>query len=86
MAYLSGGIGSLLSIYIYRLFFGIDIDECQMDLDNCAEVCVNTYGTYHCACNIGYTLNADGITCRGTYTILHIAAGNLFMGNLLYRY
>ena len=36
-----------------------------MDLDNCAEVCVNTYGTYHCACNIGYTLNADGITCRG---------------------
>lgn len=42
-----------------------------MELDSCAEICVNTYGTFHCACNVGYTLNNDGVTCRGTTTIYY---------------
>ncbi|XP_063066945.1 epidermal growth factor-like protein 7 [Engraulis encrasicolus] len=43
--------------------------HCQADIDECAEghgcsqKCVNTAGSYRCACEEGYTLNSDGRTC-----------------------
>ncbi|XP_019641639.1 PREDICTED: fibulin-1-like isoform X1 [Branchiostoma belcheri] len=40
-----------------------DIDECAADIDNCAQVCTNTDGSYTCGCNPGYVLNADGVSC-----------------------
>ncbi len=42
-----------------------DIDECEIDPSLCRDVCVNTYGTYHCDCFVGYILNDDGVSCRG---------------------
>lgn len=33
-----------------------DIDECALHIDGCDQICVNTQGSYHCACNRGYTL------------------------------
>ena len=35
----------------------LDINECDGKLDDCdinAE-CINTFGSYHCTCNMGYT-------------------------------
>ncbi|EDO43458.1 predicted protein, partial [Nematostella vectensis] len=44
-----------------------DVNECRLGLDSCHynSTCVNTYGTYHCICNPGYT--GDGKTaCNKT--------------------
>ena len=50
-----------------------DIDECEEQLHSCGHVCVNTNGSYECACKEGYSLRNDGSNCRGivmklTYT------------------
>ena len=42
-----------------------DIDECQEGLHSCRQVCVNTNGSYECACKEGYSLRNDGSNCRG---------------------
>ena len=34
--------------------------------DECQHICNNTIGSYVCDCRIGYALNSDGRTCRGT--------------------
>ena len=41
----------------------VDVDECQLNQGNCAQVCTNLDGGYQCSCNDGFTLNADGLTC-----------------------
>jgi len=42
-----------------------DINECTEVGDNrCEQVCINTAGSYTCACAEGYALNDDGFTCR----------------------
>ena len=42
-----------------------DIDECMVNMDNCADnaVCMDTDGSYTCTCNPGYT--GDGVMCSG---------------------
>ena len=45
------------------LLFSSDIDECELDRDNCdrnAE-CSDTEGSFTCTCDPGYT--GDGTTC-----------------------
>ena len=41
----------------------IDINECELDVDQCAinATCSNTEGSYECSCNTGFT--GDGTTC-----------------------
>ena len=47
----------------------IDIDECANDtMNNCEQRCVNTQGSFLCACGTGYQLNNDGMTCSGIFT------------------
>ncbi|RWS22154.1 fibrillin-1-like protein, partial [Leptotrombidium deliense] len=41
-----------------------DFNECEMGLNDCAEICVNTVGSYRCECNIGFTLLDDKMNCR----------------------
>ena len=41
------------------------MDECTADIDNCAQNCDNTDGSYTCTCNEGYTTQDDGVTCTG---------------------
>ena len=44
-----------------------DIDECQNASTkvSCEQACINTPGSYKCACQPGYTLNPDQRTCSG---------------------
>ena len=53
------------ALYFFSIviFFIVDIDECATDAHNCSQICMNELGTFHCACNPGYELNADGINC-----------------------
>ena len=39
-----------------------DIDECSAEHD-CADICVNTEGSYTCDCSQGYVLDDNGRTC-----------------------
>ncbi|QED28182.1 hypothetical protein FRD01_13260 [Microvenator marinus] len=41
-----------------------NIDECAEETDTCAQVCQDTPGSYTCACDTGYTLQADQQTCQ----------------------
>lgn len=47
--------------------FYTDIDECSQSIGNlCAFQCVNTAGSYQCACPPhGYVMAANGRTCKG---------------------
>ena len=54
----------------------LDIDECE-DYEYhstkrhynslCDQLCVNTYGSYHCDCKDGYVIGDDGRTCHGNH-------------------
>ena len=55
---------ALLSICGFNLI--AEINECQNgNSSNCEQVCMNTIGSYECACYEGYGLNQDGLTCTG---------------------
>lgn len=47
----------------------LDVDECAGGSHICSMLCVNTPGSYHCACPDGYELDNDGITCHGQRTM-----------------
>lgn len=40
-----------------------DINECEEDNFGCSEECINTPGSAHCFCAVGYELNSDQKTC-----------------------
>ena len=43
----------------------VDINECDLDLDNCDEnaACTDTDGSFTCECNEGFSGN--GTVCKG---------------------
>lgn len=44
-----------------------DIDECRLNNHGCHQFCVNTAGSYLCACQDGFSLAEDGKTCIYCY-------------------
>ncbi|TRY54795.1 hypothetical protein DNTS_001766 [Danionella cerebrum] len=40
-----------------------DVNECGLPVRPCSHSCMNTFGSYRCFCNNGYTLDPDGKTC-----------------------
>ena len=50
---------------------GLDEDECSTGNHICAQECVNTNGSYDCACGEGYQ-QLGKISCQGKELILHI--------------
>ena len=48
---------------MYASLFFIDINECEMEIDNCHEnaTCNNTFGSFECTCNAGF--EGDGVNC-----------------------
>ncbi|XP_032993534.1 epidermal growth factor-like protein 7 isoform X2 [Lacerta agilis] len=42
----------------------IDVDECAGGRHGCSHTCHNVVGSYHCTCQQGYELGADGRTCE----------------------
>lgn len=51
--------------------FIADIDECQTNHGGCNQICKNSYGSYHCECNIGFKLSQDNHTCLGKICYLY---------------
>lgn len=47
--------------------FILDIDECELQTDNCHDdaLCTNSDGSYTCTCNSGFI--GDGMDCIGTH-------------------
>ena len=43
----------------------LDRNECESGAHRCDQVCVNTEGSYTCACNDGFTLSSDSESCTG---------------------
>ena len=41
----------------------LDTDECDLEVDGCEHICVNSEGSYECSCEEGYNLNDDGKSC-----------------------
>ena len=55
------------------LFYLPDINECQLNLDNCEQVCVNLVPGFQCDCNAGLTLLiSDGVSCVRKYYLVMI--------------
>ncbi|KAL3852194.1 hypothetical protein ACJMK2_015867 [Sinanodonta woodiana] len=49
-----------------------DIDECTVFSSEqlCSQICINTIGSYRCACRQGYSLARDGRTCYLTTSVV----------------
>ncbi|OUC49884.1 putative GCC2 and GCC3 [Trichinella nativa] len=45
-------------------FFCLDIDECQNWNGHCEQICINIPGAYECACENGYLLSNDRLSCK----------------------
>ncbi|XP_058865103.1 epidermal growth factor-like protein 8 [Acipenser ruthenus] len=41
-----------------------DVNECLSPLRSCAQICVNTPGSFVCSCHHGYHLRPDGKSCE----------------------
>ena len=44
----------------------VDINECNTSNGGCAQTCFNDIGSRTCACNSGFDLNVDGVSCDST--------------------
>ena len=44
-----------------------DINECNTNNGNCAQICTNVEGSHLCSCHDGYTLHTNGRSCTGIY-------------------
>lgn len=52
------------------------MDECSRpDNGRCEQRCVNTLGSYKCACDPGYELAADKRSCEGQYVNILLVMG-----------
>lgn len=64
---------NLLQIsYIFIRSFSqiVDIDECPNNPCHLSATCINTVGSYMCACDLGYS--GDGFSCSGMKNIFLI--------------
>ena len=43
----------------------IDINECELNIDDCDQLCVNDLGSYHCECYTGYFREDISSSCVG---------------------
>ncbi|NXH43427.1 EGFL7 protein, partial [Dicaeum eximium] len=41
-----------------------DVDECASQSHGCSQLCINTAGSFQCACRDGFSLAADGKGCQ----------------------
>ena len=60
----------------------LDIAECINGLHNCTQRCIELEGGYICACDEGYELDKDGVSCKGTSLCCimktYMSLGNMF--------
>ena len=41
-----------------------ETNECLTNNGGCAQICNNTFGSFTCSCNTGYSLSTDGRSCE----------------------
>ena len=59
---------SLSSLVVLRVY--ADLDECAAPSSNlCQQTCINTAGSYQCACHDGFQLQDDGRSCKCIYYV-----------------
>jgi len=65
---------------IIILLFSTDKDECSVNNGGCSHTCVNTAGSFLCACPKGYTLDMNKSTCIGkpSYSLCTHFRGSFF--------
>jgi len=49
----------------YCISVCVDTNECALHNGGCSQQCVNSYGSYKCCCDAGYTLSQNDRTCNG---------------------
>lgn len=60
----------MLVLICLSLNVAAEMDECSRpDNGRCEQRCVNTLGSYKCACDPGYELAADKRSCEGEYSM-----------------
>ena len=61
------GILNTIVKQFVKIFFSFsDIDECSnYTLNNCEQTCFNSFGSFSCECDFGYSLNSNGYGCDG---------------------
>lgn len=47
----------------FNVTYTTDLDECEQNLHNCEQICINTLNGYKCDCMIGFELDRDERTC-----------------------
>ena len=55
-------INITIPTYKCIIFTGI---ATNISLNDCSQICINTFGSFVCECNIGYQLSDDLKTCLG---------------------
>ncbi|KAL6488935.1 hypothetical protein MHYP_G00026760 [Metynnis hypsauchen] len=61
--------GPQMHLGFSAFYQAVDVDECSSPVPSedsdppCSQICLNTLGSYMCACHHGYQLGADGRTC-----------------------
>ena len=55
---------SYLCILLYVMCTTVDINECE-GYNDCHQICTNTDGSYYCSCEMGFTLDTNGLSCKG---------------------
>jgi len=45
-----------------------DIDECQLGVHSCQQLCTNTDGSFQCGCTAGFQVDSNG-SCIGQHLI-----------------
>ncbi len=51
---------------------GTDRCACGAGLSGCSSLCSNNDASYDCSCSTGYTLDNDGVTCKGGGVGIHL--------------
>lgn len=61
---------SFIKLYLACfVFVFLVIDYCSIGNHSCDHECVSMLNGFHCRCHEGYTLDGDGKTCHGMYTV-----------------
>ncbi len=57
--------GECICVFCQSIIFLVfsDKNECEAGSHNCEQICVNSLGSFSCACNPGYVLGSNGRSC-----------------------
>ena len=70
---------ALLFIYYNTFILIVDINECNLNIDDCHQfaTCSNTPGSFECRCNVGH--EGDGVNCGGIHCLIKSFGRELFL-------